>query len=89
MAATAMLRTASTSLQARRPQKDFQNLPHDNVGPQFNTAIWIMTGFAAVFLCLRLYCKRIRRNALWWDDYVLIASFVRPSLMSRPRSLLR
>jgi hypothetical protein len=35
-----------------------------------------LTGLAAVFLGLRLYCKRIRQNKLWWDDYILIAAFV-------------
>ena len=41
-----------------------------------NVAIWFMTGIAAVFFGLRLYCKRIRHNKLWWDDYILIAAFV-------------
>jgi hypothetical protein len=51
--------------------------PHNTYGPRLNIAIWFLTGVAAIFLGLRLYCKRIRRNKLWWDDYVLIAAFVR------------
>jgi hypothetical protein len=57
-------------------QADIPGLPHDNYGPHFNAAIWVLTGLAAVFLALRMYCKRIRRKNLWWDDLVLIASFV-------------
>lgn len=54
----------------------YDDLPHDNLGPQFNVAIWVLTGAAAVFLALRVYCKLIRGKKLWWDDYVLIASFI-------------
>jgi hypothetical protein len=50
--------------------------PHDNLGPNFNVAIWILTGAAFVFLCLRLYCKIHIRRGLWWDDYVLILAMV-------------
>jgi hypothetical protein len=53
------------------------DLPHDDHGPRLNIAIWFLTGVAAVFLSLRLYCKHIRQNKLWWDDYVLIVAFVR------------
>lgn len=63
-----------TSLSTRDPD---DGLAHDNLGPQFNVAIWVLTGAAAVFLALRLYCKFIRRKKLWWDDWVLLASFVR------------
>lgn len=60
-----------------RQETAFEDLPHDNQGPRLNVAIWFLTGVATVFLSLRLYCKRIQRNKLWWDDYILIASFVR------------
>lgn len=46
--------------------------PHDNLGPNFNVAIWVLTGAALVFMSLRLYCKIRIRRGLWWDDYVLI-----------------
>ena len=64
----------SAALEARERKND--NLPHDNYGPWFNGVVWMLTGIAAIFLALRLYCKHIRRKALWWDDYVLIAAFV-------------
>ncbi|KAE9378639.1 hypothetical protein N431DRAFT_325815 [Stipitochalara longipes BDJ] len=66
--------TTQAFVQAR--QTSTADLPHDNYGPRLNVAIWFLTGLAAVFLGLRLYCKRIRQNKLWWDDYILIAAFV-------------
>ena len=52
-------------------------LPHDNQGPKLNAVIWLLTGISAVFLSLRIYCKFLRHNRPWWDDYVLIAAWVR------------
>ncbi|KAI3326452.1 hypothetical protein HD806DRAFT_532085 [Xylariaceae sp. AK1471] len=37
---------------------------------------WMLTAFAGLFLGLRLYCKLSRRRGLWWDDYLLIVSFI-------------
>jgi hypothetical protein len=42
-------------------------------------AIWSLTVGAGVFLALRVYCKLTRHRLLWWDDYILIASWVRSS----------
>ncbi len=53
-------------------------LPHDNAGPKLDAVMWIMVVISAMFLSLRIYCKFLRHNGLWWDDYVLIASWVRP-----------
>ncbi|KAL8303064.1 hypothetical protein RB597_005301 [Gaeumannomyces tritici] len=39
-------------------------------------AVWSLFVFATVFILLRLYSKARRNNALWWDDYVLLASWV-------------
>lgn len=52
------------------------NHSHDDYGPRLNIAIWLFTGVAAIFLGLRLYCKRIRQTKLWWDDHILIVAFV-------------
>jgi len=51
-------------------------LPHDNAGPRLNVVIWVLTGLSGVFLCLRLYCKRLRGKGLWWDDWLLTAAWV-------------
>lgn len=47
-----------------------------NNGPKVNTAVWCLFAFATIFLGLRVYCKFRRNRGLWWDDYVLIASWV-------------
>jgi hypothetical protein len=73
--------TPAMSLEPRR--KNLDQLPHDNYGPSLNAGVWVLTATAAVFLVLRLYCKFLRRKSLWWDDYVLLASFV--SQLSRAR----
>ncbi|GAW12217.1 hypothetical protein ANO14919_015780 [Xylariales sp. No.14919] len=44
-------------------------------GVVLNAVNWTLTALAAVFLALRVYCKLSRSRGLWWDDYILIASF--------------
>jgi hypothetical protein len=48
----------------------------ENYGPQINFTIWLLTALSATFLALRVYCKFLRHRGLWWDDYLLIASWV-------------
>lgn len=36
---------------------------------------WILWSCAAIFLALRLYV-RIRARSFWWDDTVVLLSFV-------------
>ncbi|KAI6599137.1 hypothetical protein MCOR12_005109 [Pyricularia oryzae] len=55
---------------------DFSSFPHEDFGPQVNYAIWMMTALSAVFLALRVYCKFLRHKGLWWDDHVLIISWI-------------
>ncbi|KAM7210722.1 hypothetical protein V8F06_013900 [Rhypophila decipiens] len=38
--------------------------------------IWILVGFASIFTALRFYAKIWRLGKLWWDDWVLLASWV-------------
>ena len=64
-------------VEARQASTDL----HGDYGPRLNVVIWFLTGLAAVFLSLRLYCKRLRQNKLWWDDYILITAFVRNPLL--------
>jgi len=56
-------------------------LPHDDLRTHLNASIWTMIGVSATFLALRLYCKLSRHTGLWWDDYILIGSWVRPGLI--------
>lgn len=51
----------------------------EDYGPHLNRTIWILTTLSALFLGLRLYCKHWRCRSLWWDDYVLVASWVSSS----------
>jgi len=60
------------------PQFNTTGLPHDNAGPGLNVTVWTLTGLATFFLGLRVYCKFLGRRNLWWDDYILIAAWVRP-----------
>ena len=57
-------------------QQGQPNLSHDDRGPVLLGVSWGLTGLATVFLALRLYCKHLSRRRLWWDDYILIASWV-------------
>jgi len=51
-------------------------LPHDNAAVRLNTSIWVLLSMATAFLGLRVYCKFNGHRGLWWDDWVLIASWV-------------
>jgi len=55
---------------------DFSGFPHDDYGPQLNYGVWLLTSLAFCFLGLRIYCKKLRRCHLWWDDHVLVLSFL-------------
>ncbi|KAK3386666.1 hypothetical protein B0H63DRAFT_139492 [Podospora didyma] len=51
-------------------------LSHGNSGTEANIVAWTLLVFAAGFLSLRVYCKYIGHRGLWWDDYILILSWV-------------
>ena len=57
-----------------------------NLGPHLNRVVWLLASFAGVFLGLRLYCKLWRRRQLWWDDYLLIASWVSTPMIQQRQS---
>ncbi|KAI6778463.1 uncharacterized protein J7T54_000358 [Emericellopsis cladophorae] len=48
----------------------------DDRGAQILASLWSLTAAAAILLFLRLYCKLCRAKGLWWDDHVLILSWV-------------
>ena len=48
----------------------------DDYGPQLNYTIWFLTAISFIFLALRIYCKIWRNRSVWWDDYILILSWV-------------
>ena len=52
----------------------------DDNGPLIVGVTWFLCWFSGGFLALRLYAKISRRQRLWWDDHILIFSWVRRSL---------
>ncbi|EXL66968.1 hypothetical protein FOPG_16881 [Fusarium oxysporum f. sp. conglutinans race 2 54008] len=51
------------------------SLPHDGAGPTILAIVWVLASIAAVVLALRVYCKFKTHRGLWWDDYILLASW--------------
>ncbi|KAI0132847.1 hypothetical protein BJ170DRAFT_263628 [Xylariales sp. AK1849] len=45
-------------------------------GPTIIAVFWSFVAVSLVFVGLRIYCKFLRRRGLWWDDYILILSWV-------------
>lgn len=50
--------------------------PND-YGPTMNTSLWTLVGISLLFMSLRMYAKITKHRGLWWDDWVLIISWVR------------
>ena len=59
-------------------------MDHDDAGPRVLISIWLLTGMATVFLAVRIWCKFLTRRLLWWDDYILILSWVSELLWYLP-----
>ncbi|KAI0100309.1 hypothetical protein GGR51DRAFT_533145 [Nemania sp. FL0031] len=58
------------------PPIELDNLDHDDFGPSVEACIWALVVLATGWLALRLYLKYCKHRGLWWDDYVLIISWV-------------
>lgn len=43
---------------------------------ELNAGLWTLFAATTVFLGLRLWCKVTRRHGLWYDDYILLVSWV-------------
>lgn len=50
---------------------------HEDRGSTILSVHWTLTTFATIFLVLRVYSKNLVGRKLWWDDYILIAAWVR------------
>lgn len=57
---------------ARNPDLDYVD-PKTEV----YTGLWCLHAGATIFLAARLWTKLTRRNGMWWDDYILITTWVR------------
>ncbi len=51
-------------------------LPHESLGPALAGTTWMLAALATLFLGLRIYCKLSRALQLWWDDWILLVSWV-------------
>ncbi|KAK3900422.1 hypothetical protein C8A05DRAFT_35945 [Staphylotrichum tortipilum] len=51
-------------------------LPHDDAGPKINAVFWVLSIVSGIFMMARLWAKRMRRKAYWWDDWLLLMSWL-------------
>ncbi|KAK3901529.1 hypothetical protein C8A05DRAFT_44827 [Staphylotrichum tortipilum] len=51
-------------------------IPPESKGSKVNIVCWLLAALSAAFLGLRLFCKFKTHRGLWWDDHVLIVSWV-------------
>jgi hypothetical protein len=64
------------------------------LGPATSAAIWSLFTISTTFLILRVYCKIGLSRGIWWDDVVLVLSWVRlpschPPSSQHPPNLTR
>lgn len=59
-------------LLARNPDLDYVN-----PSKQVYIGLWCLQAGATAFLAARLWMKHMRRHGIWWDDYILVISWVR------------
>ena len=67
---------------ARNPDLDYVN-PEKEV----YIGLWCLQAGATAFLAARLWMKHMRRHGIWWDDYILVISWVRIHHHALPREL--
>jgi hypothetical protein len=73
------LRSSTLLVSRQDDAASTDGLSHEDYGPQLNFTIWFLVGLSSLFLGVRIYCKALRNRGLWWDDHILIASWVRES----------
>lgn len=49
----------------------------EDISAKTRVSVWLLTSMAGFLMGLRLYCKWLRHRGLWWDDYILVLSWVR------------
>lgn len=45
-------------------------------GPMLNVLVWLLISVSGLFLFTRLYLKNCQHRGLWWDDWILLASWI-------------
>ncbi len=56
-------------------QSDSTSTSNAVVFTQANVATWVLIALSGVFLAARLWCRH-RFSKLWWDDALLVVSWV-------------
>lgn len=59
----------------------------DPIYAQTNVAVWVLTAASGAFLLVRIWCRH-RFSKLWWDDGVLLLSWVRNTTLLCPSNPL-
>ena len=54
---------------------------YDDFGPLIRRTTIAMVCLSAVFLCGRLYARRLSNVTFWWDDYLAVAGLVQQHLL--------
>jgi hypothetical protein len=51
---------------------------HDYVNPEvpLNIGLWTLFAGATFFLAVRLWIKVTRRHGMWYDDWILVVTWV-------------
>lgn len=51
---------------------------HDFISPwvELNFGLWSLFAAATILLTCRIWIKIVRRYGLWYDDYILVVSWV-------------
>ena len=61
------------------PRNHDKQHPHGYVNPEvpLNLGLWFLYAGATFFLSLRVWIKLTRRHGMWWDDWILVVTWVR------------
>jgi hypothetical protein len=71
-------KTAAMSSDGTLTPEQLAALPHDDQASKLLARIWTPLSLATVFSALRIYCRMLKGQRLWWDDAILDGSWVYP-----------
>lgn len=49
---------------------------YGGLGPMLNAVLWVQIVVGIIFVCLRLYTRRMILRNVGWDDYLICISMV-------------
>jgi len=70
-------------------ERDHDGSGHGYVNPEvpLNIGLWTLYAGATAFLALRVWIKVTRRHGLWWDDWILLVTWVRTLTLTELHSI--